>query len=150
MERRAPRLLAVVLSATLLVAACGGDDDDDPAADATSTTTPAGDETTTTAAPSTESSVGQPVDESDEGVIEISVVAGEVSGGGRHEIALGEQVVLRVTSDAADEIHLHGYDLTLDLVAGEPGELTFEATIPGVFEAELHDSGIVLAELQIQ
>ena len=52
--------------------------------------------------------------------------------------------------DEHDEVHVHGYDLYLDLEAGEPAELRFTADIPGVFEAELHHSGIVLAELQIQ
>ena len=150
MNRRPSRLAVAALSAAMLVTACG-DDDATTSASSTSVETTVDETSSTTEAPSTESSVGEPVDdEGDEGVIEISVAGGEVTGGGRHEVPLGATVVLRVTSDAADEVHVHGYDLYLDLAPGEPAELTFEATIPGVFEAELHDSGIVLAELQIQ
>jgi hypothetical protein len=46
-------------------------------------------------------------------------------------------------------VHVHGYDLTADLAAGTPAELSFTATIPGVFEVELHDAGTVLRSLQV-
>ena len=45
---------------------------------------------------------------------------------------------------------MHGYDLT-DLAPGTPGRAsTFDATIPGVFEVELHDAGTVLLSLQVR
>ena len=44
---------------------------------------------------------------------------------------------------------MHGYDLDADLAPGAPAELTFDATIPGVFEVELHDAGTVLLSLQV-
>jgi hypothetical protein len=42
-----------------------------------------------------------------------------------------------VDSAVADEVHLHGYDIPMDVKAG--GSVTFNvpATIEGVFEAEL-------------
>lgn len=82
-------------------------------------------------------------------VIEVRVSGGDVEGGGRKEVDLGETVTLRVTSDVADHVHVHGYDLMQDVGAGETVELTFEATIPGVFEVELEDARIPLVELQI-
>ena len=81
--------------------------------------------------------------------LEISVTGGEVTGGGRLDIPLGDDVVIAVTSDTADEVHLHTYDVKIDLVAGETGELVFTADIPGIFELEMEDSGIELAELQV-
>ncbi len=82
--------------------------------------------------------------------IDVRVTGGQVSGDtGRVPIALGEQVTLAITSDVADEAHLHGYDLTANLVPGTPAEITFDATIPGVFEVELHDSGTALLALQV-
>ena len=82
--------------------------------------------------------------------IEVQVTGGQVAGDtGRVPVAAGEQVTLAITSDAADEVHVHGYDLTTDLVPGTPAEITFEATIPGVFEVELHDAGAVLLTLQV-
>jgi hypothetical protein len=78
------------------------------------------------------------------------VTGGQVSGdGGRVPVAVGEQVTLAITSDTADEVHVHGYDLTADLVPGTPAEITFPATIPGVFEVELHEAGTVLLTLQV-
>ena len=82
--------------------------------------------------------------------IEVEVTGDRVSGDtGRVVVPAGEQVTLAVTSDVADEVHVHGYNLTAELVPGEPEELTFTATIPGVFEVELHDAGTVLLSLQV-
>ena len=65
-------------------------------------------------------------------------------------VAVGEEVTLVVTSDVADEIHVHGYDLTLALSPSRPTQLSFGATVPGVFEVELHDAGTVLLTLQVE
>jgi heme/copper-type cytochrome/quinol oxidase subunit 2 len=82
--------------------------------------------------------------------IAVQVAGGQVSGDtGRVPVPVGDQVTLTVTSDVADEVHLHGYDLTAALTPGTPAELTFDATIPGVFEVELHEAGTVLLSLQV-
>ena len=147
MTRPRNRAATVLVAVLLAVPACG-DDDPDAVDDTATTVSTVADATTASAADTTTTTTEPPADEGT--VIEISVVGDEVTGGGRHQVPLGETVVLRVTSDAADEVHLHGYDLSLDLPPGQPAVLRFDATIPGVFEAELHDAGIVLAELQIQ
>jgi hypothetical protein len=83
--------------------------------------------------------------------IEVEVAGGRVSGDtGRVPVAEGASVTLTVTSDVADEVHVHGYDRETELEPGTPAELTFDATIPGVFEVELHESGTVLLTLQVQ
>ncbi len=83
--------------------------------------------------------------------IEVTLTGGQVSGDtGRVPVPAGDQVTLAVTSDVADEVHVHGYDLTAELTPGAPAELSFAATIPGVFEVELHDAGTVLLSLQVQ
>ena len=82
--------------------------------------------------------------------IEVVVTAGRVSGDtGRVPVAAGEHVTLVVTSDAADEVHVHGYDLDAELSPGQPTEIAFDATIPGVFEVELHEAGTRLLSLQV-
>jgi hypothetical protein len=82
--------------------------------------------------------------------IDVTVAAGRVSGDtGRVPVPLGETVTLTVTGDAADEVHLHGYDLTAPLAPGRTATLTFVADVPGVFEAELHGAGTVLLTLQV-
>jgi hypothetical protein len=82
--------------------------------------------------------------------VAVTVTAGRVTGDtGRVPVPLGETVTLTVAGDAADEVHLHGYDLTAPLAAGRPATLTFVADVPGVFEAELHGAGTVLLTLQV-
>jgi hypothetical protein len=82
--------------------------------------------------------------------IEVQVTGGQVSGDtGRVPVTAGEHVTLVITSDAADEVHVHGYDLGAELSPGEPAEVTFDATIPGVFEVELHEAGTLLLSLQV-
>ena len=82
--------------------------------------------------------------------IVVTITGGQVSGDtGRIPVAAGERVTLVVTSDVAEELHVHGYDLTTAVLPGTPAELSFEATIPGVFEVELHDAGTVLLTLQV-
>ncbi len=130
----------IVLGCLLMaVAACGSDDDTSAAVRATVATLDEGvtDPTDTTAAVSGT-------------VIELVIVEGKVEGGvGRHDVRLGDTVVIRVISDVAEELHVHGYDDKLELTAGAPAELTFVADIPGVFEVELEQSGLKVAELQV-
>mgnify|MGYP000624791870 CR=1 FL=1 len=54
------------------------------------------------------------------------------------QVTQGREVRVRVQADQADELHLHGYDLTLAVAAGEPAELRFVAELTGRFELELH------------
>jgi hypothetical protein len=82
--------------------------------------------------------------------IEVRVAGGAVSGDtGRVPVAAGNQVTLVITSDVADEVHVHGYDRTARLTPGTPAEIAFAADIPGVFEVELHEAGTVLLSLQV-
>jgi hypothetical protein len=54
-----------------------------------------------------------------------------------------------VTSDVADEIHVHGYDLSTDVEAGGTAEVKFVADVPGIFEVELEEAVIPLVELEV-
>jgi heme/copper-type cytochrome/quinol oxidase subunit 2 len=82
--------------------------------------------------------------------IEVEMAGGQLSGDtGRVPVRAGEHVTLVITSDVADEVHVHGYDVEAELSPGEPVELTFDATVPGVFEVELHEADTVLLTLQV-
>lgn len=84
-------------------------------------------------------------------VVAITLAGGEVSRpGGRVTVARGSTVTLQVTSDVADEVHLHGYDLRVDVGQGGTATLTFQATLTGVFEVELESRGLQLVQLQVQ
>jgi len=81
----------------------------------------------------------------------VKVKGGKVSGvEDTVEVTLGDEVILVVSSDKADEVHVHGYDETDDVSPKERAEIEFTADIPGVFEVELEDATQLLFELQVQ
>ena len=55
-----------------------------------------------------------------------------------------------VESDVADHVHLHGYDVSQDVAAGGKVEFDVPATIEGVFEVELEDRVVPLAEITVR
>lgn len=66
------------------------------------------------------------------------------------EVDRGTPVRIEVTSDRSDELHVHGYDKTVPLTAGSPAAVAFVADLPGVFEVETHDSGLLLFQLVVR
>ncbi|MFD5421298.1 hypothetical protein ACFWJT_25135 [Streptomyces sp. NPDC127069] len=69
---------------------------------------------------------------------------------GRTELRRGERIALRVTSDRADTLHVHGYDKELALPAGQEATLVLTADRTGLFEVETHESGLVLTQLLVR
>lgn len=84
------------------------------------------------------------------GALVLDVRDGEVIGGPKtFDVEVGDEVALRVTGDDADEVHVHGYDLSEPLGLHEPVELRFDADIPGVFDIELEERHVRLALLRV-
>jgi hypothetical protein len=112
----------------------GGDDETTPTTTAAQTTTAA-----TTTAPEPQ-------------VVRISVsVPGDKAPTVKHfTIQQGRQVVFVVESELADEVHLHGYDLSADVAPGAPATIRFKATAPGLFEAELESRSLPIAEIEVR
>lgn len=82
--------------------------------------------------------------------ISLKVRAGKVSGDtGRITVPVGTPIVLSVSSDVADEIHVHGYDRKANVPAGATAAVVFTANNPGVFEVELENSKLQLMQLQV-
>ena len=82
--------------------------------------------------------------------ITVEVVGGAPVGGHqRVEVDLGSVVAVLVTSDTAEEVHVHGYDILGAVSDGHPAHFAFTAEIPGVFEVELEGSGRLLLQLEI-
>ena len=82
-------------------------------------------------------------------VIALEVVDGDLVGGSRQEnIDLGESVEVVVTGNSVDQVHVHGYDLYVDLVDGA-GSTSFDALIPGTFEIELEEAGRLLVRMTV-
>jgi hypothetical protein len=137
----------VLLVGSVALVSCGGDDDSD-AGETTTTTTSL--ETTTTGTTTTGTTEPAPEPQGPT-VVRVDVVNGAPKGGiVRASVDRGERVALVVSSDVADEIHLHGYDKAKDVAAGGTIRLPFEATIPGRFEAELESRGVQIAEITVE
>ncbi|WP_419923739.1 hypothetical protein [Candidatus Poriferisocius sp.] len=82
--------------------------------------------------------------------IAVEVAGGKPVGGvQRHRIDVRDPVTITVSGDTADELHIHGYDLVVGFAPGQPGTITFEADIPGIFEVETHHHGDLVMELQV-
>lgn len=128
MAKRARHLAAAIATAAVMVIAGCGDDAATPPA--TSDRAP----TTTTGAVT----------------IEIGYAGGTITGGGKRSAARGQAVVIKVTSDIADEIHLHGYDKKANVAPGTVATITFLADKPGIFEVELEKKGLRLFELEVK
>lgn len=79
------------------------------------------------------------------------VVAGGAPEGGvaKLEYEAGDRITFAVESDAADEIHVHGYDIEQEVGPGKPAEFDFAAELDGIYEVELHGSETQIAELVV-
>lgn len=80
-------------------------------------------------------------------VFEIS--NGEVKGPETFKVRQGDAVDIRITSDKADEAHLHGYDLHVELRSGVAAQLLFTAVKSGRFELELHGAHQTIGALEV-
>jgi ABC-type glycerol-3-phosphate transport system substrate-binding protein len=137
-QRLIPYLVVLVLA--VVTAGCGGDGETTTTTTETQTTTE-----TTTAETTTMPEVEEPT------TVRVRVVGGVPKGGiVRESVDKGDRVVLVVTSDVADHVHLHGYDIVRDVAAGGTARIRFRATLPGRFEVELEDRGVQIAELTVE
>ena len=136
MTRRALSLCVLALGICVL-AGCGGGGSSDASGSTQSTTT----ESTTTATTTT-----APVAKTVTITVKNAVPVGGIQ---RATVTKGNQVVLVVHSDVADEIHVHGYNLMKDVAAGGTVKISFVADVPGRFEAELENHGTQIADLTV-
>lgn len=90
-----------------------------------------------------------PVPEEPEVEVVVIEQGRRVSGPEQLQVRQGDSVRLAFLADAADELHLHGYDLTLPLKPGEPATLEFVAEHSGRFEYELHGAHAVIGALEV-
>jgi hypothetical protein len=121
------------------------DDTDEPTATPPPATTEATTTVTTTAPPPPPPGPPPPAQ------VRIVVRDGLPVGGPRRvTVGRGRRVILNVTSDVSDHVHLHGYDLMQDVGPGMPARIAFRATRPGTVEAELEDRGVQIARITAQ
>jgi hypothetical protein len=72
----------------------------------------------------------------------LGIVRGQVSAQERvMRVEQGDRVHVRAVSDAAGELHLHGYRLAATLKPGGVADLTFKAYATGRYPFEWHPAG---------
>ena len=122
-------LAVAVAAAAFVIAQPGGDDEEEArtsGAKAGETATPSDRARTAEAKPPP-------------AVERIRVEGGRPVGGVKEiRVRQGDTVRIAVSADAADEIHLHGYDITRRPAPGRPARFVFEANAEGVFDMESH------------
>lgn len=112
--------------------------------------------TTTTSAVTSTTGVATTVDDGtllieveQSGDLSIVAAGQAVEAGDRIAVPAGSLVRIEVMLDGADEVHVHTYDLILEVVPGEQARLEFVADIAGIFEVELEGAGTLLFELEV-
>jgi FtsP/CotA-like multicopper oxidase with cupredoxin domain len=158
---RGQRLGLVVLAVAVAVAAflvLGSDDDDEDGGGDRAASTVTETQTTTTGG---------------RGAGEVPGIGSEAPGAGRGEprigathlkfrggkpvggvkriaVQRGDRVRIDVTVDEPHEVHLHGYDISKDVKPGRPARFRFKADIEGIFEVEIEDLHLKIAELRVE
>ena len=151
MQSNGTRIAALLVTLAVIVglffAFKGGGDDD-----STNATTA----TTDTAATTTDDSGSEPSGEkkkekpAESSVPVIEVAGGQPQGGiAGLDFNQGDEIRFDVTSDTADAVHVHGYDIEEEVPAGGTAKFDFPADLEGVFEVELHSSETQIAELTV-
>ncbi|WP_067456623.1 hypothetical protein [Nocardia alba] len=95
------------------------------------------------------STESEPTDERAARTIDIRIANGAVSPTNtRTEAEVGQRIVLRVDSDAADELHVHSSPAhTFPVAAASGQQFDFTVTVPGQVEIELHHLGRTVTTL---
>ena len=133
--------IAVVIAVVAVILLAGGGDETDKASNSAQTTTPTATATTSdgeaTATPTPTPTPKPPP----------LLTAGKVK---TLTFDQGDTVRFRVRSDTAEEIHVHGYDITKEVEANKTATVSFKGTITGIFEIEFHGSGTQIGELKVE
>ena len=142
---RAQRLtflgIAAIIAVVAVIVLSGGGDETDKVADATATPTARPSATASGTAEATATPTPKPKPKPP-----------LLRAGSERTLSFdqGDTVRFRVRHDDAEEVHVHGYDIKKDLAANETANVSFEASIPGIFEIELEHSGTPLGRLKVE
>jgi hypothetical protein len=73
-----------------------------------------------------------------------------ISGPETIQVRENDQVTLNITSDEDEELHIHGYDKSVNLEKDKPTTLTFLANLTGRFPYELEKSATDIGTLEVR
>lgn len=142
------RTLLTLAAAALITAGCGGGGGDQGASSEPATSSPTG-PPSSTAAPELTDQQAPPT----RLVVDVTIKGGEVTPTNEAlQSGLNEPVVFRVTSDAADELHVHSNPEHSFAITATPEaqQFQFTPTVPGRIDVELHDLGKTVATITVQ
>jgi plastocyanin len=66
------------------------------------------------------------------------------------DLKVGEKLTLTVTDDQDNVLHIHGFDVEKNLVAGQPLTVTLTGKQPGTYEVETHDPELRLLKIAVR
>lgn len=66
------------------------------------------------------------------------------------ELSVGQTLALTVTSDHADEVHAHGFDVEKEVEAGGSVLLVLTGGEPGEYEVEMHHPVLTLLKIDVR
>jgi sporulation-control protein spo0M len=135
------RLLVLSAAGVLLIAGCGGSDNS--AQGSSSSSQPS------TVSPSDMQNQQAPPDRLQ---IDVTIKGGEVNPtNAQLEAKTNEQIVVKVDSDVADELHVHSTpDHTFKIDAKPAQQFQFTVAVPGNVDIELHHLNKTIATVQVQ
>jgi FtsP/CotA-like multicopper oxidase with cupredoxin domain len=140
------RVIAGLFVLGWLVAGCGGDGGGEAASTTTAATTTTSAPTATTTGDATTTTAGFAGK-----LIQVRVAGGKVETAQRRvRVSRGDRVRIQVQSDQADEVHVHGFDLSEEVGPGKPATVEFTADLPGVWEVELENAKRKLFDLEVR
>ena len=64
-------------------------------------------------------------------------------------VRVGETVRFEVEADIADEVHVHGYDLSFETIPNEAILVEFVADATGIFEVEMEGLGLPIVDIEV-
>jgi len=139
--------MAILTGIVLLVVACGGGDASTTTTSTTTTISTTTEPTTTTTMATTTSTVVETTTSAQ--TVDVFIESGEVAGPTTFSFTVGDAASIWVLSDVDAEIHVHGYDLFFEAMAGVPIEIALTVDVPGIWEVELEETHVPLFVLEV-
>jgi hypothetical protein len=144
--RRGWLIVLVAALAVWLTAACGGSKN----TGGTSSTSAQASSSASSSSATPSSAAQQPP--AGAATFDVTIANGQVTPtNASWQAKVGQPVSVRVTSDAADELHVHSSpDHEFEIAATPNQVFTFTVDVPGSVEIELHKLDKTIATLQVQ
>ena len=138
-------LAALTAATALLLAGCGGSTDSGATA---SSSAAAGGSASSTSIPQLSDQQAPP----EQLVVDVTIKGGKVTPTNEQlQAKVGDPIVLRVDSDAADQLHVHSNPEHTFTVEPKPGQsFQFTVTVPGKVDVELHELNRTIASIAVQ